>query len=98
MEIISKVHKKCERCPHVDDCDEKRKVACGMMNLPEPMYETAAQAMTMPVAVEMLATHDFRRVQISPTQTITVDMEKMKKDLKRHIYKALGCPGLQFGG
>ncbi len=97
MISITKLHEKCEKCPYVNDCDEKRMVACGLMELPEKSFNSASEAMTMPVAAEMLVKHNYRNIKIGPTQTITVDLEEMKKDLKKQIYKALGCPGLEFG-
>ena len=45
------------------------------------------------IAAEILVKHDYRNIKISETQTITVDLEEMKKDLERRIYKALGYPG-----
>lgn len=97
MKIISKLHEKCEKCPYVNDCNEKRMVACGMMERPEKMFNSVSAAMTMPIAAEMLVKHDYRDIKISPTQTVTVDLEQMKKDLEKRIYKSLGCPGLEFG-
>lgn len=97
MKSISKLHEKCEKCQYVDVCDEKRKVACGMLPLPERMFDSASAAMTMPIAAEILVKHDYRNIKISEAQTITVDLEEMKKDLERRIYKALGCPGFEFG-
>ena len=95
--IISKLHQKCEKCPHVNDCDEKRMIACGLAERPQPIFETASQAMTMPIAAEIMVKHDYRDIKISPTQTVTVDLEEMKKDIERRLYKALGCPAFQFG-
>lgn len=97
MKIISKLHEKCEKCRYVNDCDEKRMVACGMLEWPEKMFNSASAAMTMTVAAEMLVKHDYRDIKISPTQTVTVDLEEMKKDLEERIYRAFGCPGLEFG-
>lgn len=97
MKIVSKLHEKCENCPYVNDCSEKRMVACGMMERPEKMFNSASAAMTMPIAAEMLVKHDYRDIKISPTQTVTVDLEEMKKGLEKRIYKALSCPGLEFG-
>lgn len=97
MKIVSKLHEKCEKCLYVNDCDEKRMVACGIMELPEKMFNSASAAMTMPIAAEMLVKHDYRDIKIGPTQTVTIDLEEMKKDLEKRIYKALGCPGLEFG-
>ena len=72
-------------------------VSCGMMELPQKMSNSASATMTMPVAAEILVKHNYRNIKISPTQTITVDLEEMKKDLERSIYKALGCPAFEFG-
>lgn len=97
MKSISKLHEKCEKCPYVDACAEKRKVACGRLPLPERMFDSASAAMTIPIAAEILVKHDYRNIKISEAQTITVDLEEMKKDLERRIYKALGYPGFEFG-
>lgn len=97
MSSISVLHEKCEKCQYVDVCDNKRKVACGMLPLPEKMFNSASAAMTMPIEAEMLVKHDYRNIKISETQTITVDLEEMKKDLEKRIYRALGCPSLEFG-
>lgn len=97
MKIVSKLHEKCEKCPYVNDCNEKRMVACGMMERPQKMFNSASAAMTMPIAAEMLVKHDYRDIKIGPTQAVTIDLEEMNKDLEKRIYKALGCPGLEFG-
>ena len=97
MEIISKLYEKCEKCPYVNECDEKRMMACGIMERPEPLAQPAANVSTMPIAAEMLVKHDYRNIKISPTETITVDLEKLKKEMEQQIYKALGCPGLEYG-
>jgi hypothetical protein len=33
MASISKTSDKCMKCPHVDNCDEKRMVACALMEV-----------------------------------------------------------------
>ena len=90
IKIIRKLDEKCEKCSYVNECDEKRMVSCGMMELPQKMSNSASATMTMPVAAEILVKHNYRNIKISPTQTITVDLE-------RSIYKALGCPAFEFG-
>lgn len=97
MKVIGKLHEKCEKCQYVNVCDEKRKVACGMLPLPEKTSNSASATMTMPIAAEMLVKHDYRNIKISKTQRVTVDVEEMKKDLERRIYKALDCPCFEFG-
>ena len=95
--MTKKLYEKCENCQYAADCDEKRMAACGALPLPEPMSASASEEMTMPIAAEMLVKHDYRDIKISPTQTITVDLEEMKKGIHRRLYKELGCPAFQFG-
>lgn len=96
MKIVSELSEKCKKCPYANDCDEKRMVACGMMEHPT-MSASATADMTSPISAEIMVKHDYRDIKISSTQTVTVDIEEMKKDIERSIYKALGCPGFQFG-
>lgn len=98
MSSISKLHPKCEECRYVDDCDEKRMVACGLLEIKESPAMPAAGSISQPVAQDFFVKHDYRDIKINDTQTITIDLEELKKDLERDIYRALGCPGLQFGG
>lgn len=91
MKIISKQHEKCQKCVYAKECDHKRMVACGLMELPVKMSASASEGVTVNASADVLEKHDFRRVKIGGIY-ITVDMEDMKKDLERAFYKSIGCP------
>ena len=35
MKIISRMHKKCQKCSKRDTCNDKRMEACGMLEMPQ---------------------------------------------------------------
>lgn len=89
MGSVSKLSDKCKKCPHVSCCDKKRKMACAIAELPEPMVEANVSANTAPVMADVLVKHNYRDVHIGP-ETITVDLEDIKERLSRDFYKAAG--------
>lgn len=40
---------------------------------------------------DMLVKHDYRDIKIAENTTVTIDLEKMKKDLAEDFYKAINC-------
>lgn len=58
--------------------------ACGY-------YEKeATQEITEPIQEELLVKHEYRNVKISDSQTITIDLEDLKKQLEEQFYKNAG--------
>lgn len=90
MIALKKDHPKCKACKHYDDCDEKRMVACAMME--PPMLERAAQNVTLPVSQDIAVKHDYRDVWVDKDTTVTIDLEDIKKQIEREIYKSLYKP------
>jgi hypothetical protein len=33
--VLSKLHERCEKCNYKDECNNKRMVACGLLELPK---------------------------------------------------------------
>lgn len=93
MKTVSKLSEKCRKCPWVNDCDKKRKVACAVADMPEPIMASAASEMTVPIAEDVLVKHDYRDVKIGPNTTITIDLEDVKEQLMRDLYRSIGLPG-----
>ena len=96
---FSKTAEQCIKCEHFEDCDNKRMVMCAAKEYipPEQYAEKASQDLTMPLAQEAMAKHDYRQIKIAPNTTITIDLEKEKKRIADEIYKALGCGFLNNG-
>lgn len=97
MEIISELSEKCQICPYVDDCDEKRMMACAVVKMPEPIMAETTENFTEPLAADMAIKHDYRNIKIGENTTVTIDLEEMKKKIADDIYKALRCDFLQGG-
>lgn len=96
MSSISRLHPKCEECRYVDDCDEKRKVACGLLEIKESLAMPAAGSISQSLAQDLLVKHNYRDIKVSGTQSITIDLEELKRNLERERYRALGLSGFQF--
>lgn len=94
---ISKLSEKCQKCRYASICDEKRKVACAYMASPEPYERSAFMPAANSASAEMLVKHNYRDIKIGPTETVTIDLEEQKLQLRREIYKALGAPGFYLG-
>ncbi len=97
MEVISKLHEKCQKCPRVNICDKKRMEACAYMEMPDPCMASAAAEGADYAHADVLVKHDYRDIKIGPNTTVTIDLEEQKRQLEWDIYKALGWPCLEFG-
>lgn len=85
MQTISKLSDECKKCPHVDDCDNKRMEACSMMewkpqiNIPNNINGQAMQINNNIVIIDVGKHENNSAKEI---------IEKLEKD----IYRSLGCP------
>lgn len=82
MPNLSRISPECEKCPFVKKCNNKRMVAEAEM----------ASPLLQPVAVK----HDYRDIKVAPNTTITIDLEELKKQIERDIYRSTGI-GLNYG-
>lgn len=89
MLSLSRLSPECAACPFVEKCKYKR---------------MAAEAYLMPASAEMVAPamkpvsvkHDYRDIKVAPNTTITIDLEELKKQIERDIYRKAGI-GLNYG-
>lgn len=94
---FSKDSKLCRNCKHFYDCDNKRMEACAYVAPKETLAQPIIQPLTEPLAEDIAVKHDYREIKIAENTTVTIDLEKLKKDLENEIYKQLGCDFLQEG-
>lgn len=87
----SKVSEICKSCEHYDDCDNKRMEACAYLISKESLANPSAQQSTEPIAADMAVKHDYRDIKIAKNTTVTIDLEEIKKKVKKDFYKNLGC-------
>lgn len=84
---LSRLAEKCQKCPFVDKCDNKRMEALAVL---APATQPLAADMTMPMARETVERHAYGQVYT-----------QYKDDLEREIQKQLLSHldiGLKYGG
>lgn len=89
MQGLSRLSPECERCPFVEKCKNKRMVAYSYL-------VPASAEMAAPLLEPMAVKHDYREIKVAPNTTITIDLEELKKQLERDIYRSAGI-GLNYG-
>lgn len=67
------------------------------MKMSNPILASASSPAADYASAEVLVKHDYRNIKIGPNTTVSLDLEEVKKQLERDIYKALGGPCLEFG-
>ena len=89
---LSVLDEHCRSCEYGNDCNNKRMAACAYMQQKQQNLASAnSENFAMPVAAEMAVKHDYRDVKIAEGVTVTIDIEDIKKQLKRDLYKQLNC-------
>jgi hypothetical protein len=74
MTIISKLSDKCKKCTHVDNCDNKRMVACAYFS---PIINNASMPITKSLSMPSLSDTSIQ-AQIA---------EQPKRALYKNIFK-----------
>ena len=73
MNILSKLHDKCEKCRYKDSCNNKKMVACGLAEMPKPNTEPLIQPMSIkctPITIN-----------ISEHENINTSMEQIAEQI-----------------
>lgn len=89
MPSLSRLSPECAQCPFVKKCKCKRMVA-GSYLVP------ASAEMIAPVLESMAVKHDYRDIKVTQNTTITIDLEELKKQMKRDFYRKAGI-GINYG-
>lgn len=84
---LSRLSKKCQACPDVLTCTHKEMEALAYM-------EDAMASARVNAAQPLMVSHDYRNIKISDSMNIAIDVEELKRELEKSIYKSAG---LMFG-
>ena len=88
MPIVSRLCGECQKCPFVSKCDNKRLEAMAYL---EPKVAASASVdYTSPVLTDILVKHDYRDIKVGENTTITIDVEELKRRMKKDFYRKLG--------
>lgn len=90
VQTISKLSDECKKCPHVNDCDNKRMVACAMREL-KPNIVDATAPITMPLAQPMWRIEHPITINMGEYGAIDTSLEEIAEKLKKDFYKNLNC-------
>lgn len=80
---LSRLSAKCQACPDVLTCDHKRMEAVAY-------FKEVASNAGIDAAQPTLIPHDYRNIKINNGMTMTIDVEELKRELERSIYKRTG--------
>lgn len=88
MPIVSRLCGECQKCPFVSKCDNKRLEAMAYL---EPKVAASASVdYAAPVPADILVKHDYRDIKVGENTTITIDVEELKRQMKKDFYRKLG--------
>lgn len=88
MPIVSRLCEKCRKCPFISKCDNKRMEALAYL---QPKVAASASVdYTAPILVDVLVKHDYRDIRVGENTTITIDVEELKRQMKKDFYRKLG--------
>lgn len=85
---LRQLSEQCKSCEYKDNCDEKRMIACGVVKH-KPIQQPFANPLANPLQQDMLVKHDYRKIKIAENRTITIDLEKLKKQAIEDFYKSV---------
>ena len=89
MHGLTRLSPECAVCPFVEDCNHKRFAK-------ESYLIPSSAKMISPVLEQIAVKHAYRDVKVAPNTTITIDLEDIKKQIERDIYRKAGI-GVNYG-
>ena len=81
---LSRLSKQCKNCPYVKTCEYKRMEAFAYC---EPLVNQGSASAVGPIDAPVMAKHDYRDVKVAENTTITIDVEELKENMCKSIYK-----------
>lgn len=84
----SRLSEECRKCPFVSKCDRKRMEASAYL---EPKVSASVSVdCTAPVLADVLVNHDYGDIKVGESTTITIDVEELKRQMKKDFYRKMG--------
>lgn len=81
MNILSKLHDKCEKCKYKDSCNNKKMVACGLAEMPKPNTGNITIPNTEPLIQPMSIKCTPITINISEHENINTSMEQIAEQI-----------------
>lgn len=95
MGALRRMASKCRNCDKRDTCDYKKMELCAYIEEP-PMIQGASMPITADLIQPMMVKHDYRNIKVAENTNITIDVEELKRQMEKELYKQSGL-GLNYG-
>ena len=95
MGALKRMASKCRNCDKRDSCDYKKMELCAYIEEP-PLMASASMQSVAELTQPMMIKHDYRDIKVGENTKITIDVEELKRQMEKEIYKSAGI-GLNFG-
>lgn len=89
MPTLSKLSDKCKKCKHVDDCDEKRMVACAIAELPPSRLENITKPFAASISMPVARENTPITINMGEYGKIETSMEEINERIEKNLYKQL---------
>jgi len=92
---ISRLAERCQKCKHINQCDEKRMEACAIAELHPLSTANAVMPLTAPLSMPMARAYTPITINMGEYGTINTSAEeireKINESIKETLYKGLNC-------
>lgn len=85
MGAISKLSKKCKKCPYVKNCNNKRMEACAFMKLPKKLLNDCSAPLTSSLMEQATKPHTSVTIKMGDYGTVNTSMEEISEKIKKAI-------------
>lgn len=85
MTTLSKLHEKCEKCKYKDSCNEKRMVACELLELSKPNMENAAMSNAETFAQVATIKCTPRKIKMGEYGNIDTSMQQIAEQINKNF-------------
>jgi len=90
VKTISELSDECKKCPHVNNCENKRMAACALKEW-KPNIVDNTLSITMPIAQPILRIENPITINMGEYGTINTSLEEIAEKIKKNLYKNLNC-------
>ncbi|MBU3193475.1 hypothetical protein KPL30_02845 [Clostridium algidicarnis] len=83
MATLSKLHDKCEKCKYRDSCNNKRMVACRLVETSKPDMKNGTLPNTEPLTQPLSRKHTSITINMGGYGNINTSMEQIAKQINK---------------
>ncbi len=90
LKTISKLSDRCRKCSYLDECNNKRMVACTITEY-KPNMSSTTVPMSTPISQPVKSVENPITINMGESGTINTSLEEIADRLKKDFYNLLNC-------